>query len=346
MTDTAFFGAGGSHAFRAALLAWYARGHRAMPWRDTADPYRIWLAETMLQQTTVAAVVPYYARFLARFPTLAALAAADIQDVLALWQGLGYYRRAHLLHACARTVMTEHGGHFPATEDSLRALPGFGPYTAAVVAACAFGQPANVVDGNVERVVARVFRHLNPLPRAKPVLRAHAATLVDGLAAGAEATAYANAIMELGSQVCVPKAPLCMVCPVAAFCAAHAHGDAADYPRKDRKKETPTKRGIAWVLRGPANTLLLRQRPARGLLGGLWEVPHHGWEPARWAPPADTPAQDAGTVTHVFSHFRLELEVRVAELEAPAEAGQWFGVDHLPPLSTLMRKVVDKALAS
>jgi A/G-specific adenine glycosylase len=341
---TPFADAGGAPALRAALLGWYARGHRAMPWRETRDPYRIWLAESMLQQTTVTAVIPYYQRFLARFPDLATLAAADIADVLGLWQGLGYYRRAHLLLACARTVRETYGGQFPNDEDTLLTLPGFGPYTAAVVAACAFDRPTNVVDGNVERVVARLFRHAEPLPRAKSTLRTLAARLIEGMTA-AEARAYANAIMELGSQICVPKAPTCLVCPVSDFCAAQAVGDMTTYPRKSAKKVKPTKRGVAWVVRDARGRIWLRQRPAQGLLGGLWETPHSGWENA-YTPPALVAAEDCGVVVHVFTHFRLELDVRAVVAtneDVDWGDGAWFARDKLPPLATLMRKVVAAA---
>lgn len=330
-------------AFRQALLQWYARGHRPMPWRveggATPNPYHIWLAEIMLQQTTVAAVIPYFQRFLQAFPTVQSLAAADIQDVLHLWQGLGYYRRAHLLHRCAQVVVNDHGGSFPDTEAQLLKLPGVGAYTAAVVAATAFNQPATVVDGNVERVVTRLHRLSLPLPAAKQPIRRLAAAL----ACSSSAAAYANAIMELGSQVCTPKNPRCLLCPVADFCASHAAGDPTAYPVKAPKKALPHKHAQTYLITDKSGRIYLRQRPANGLLASLWELPHTGWE--------DTPIPNidlentipSGAYTHTFTHFKLTLHLHRATATFPAENA--FSPNALPPLSTLMKKALHTALS-
>lgn len=335
--------------FRQNLLTWYAHGHRAMPWRDAgATPYHIWLAEIMLQQTTVAAVIPYYQRFLNRFLTLQSLAEAPIDDVLAHWQGLGYYRRAHLLHKCAQTVLKDHHGHFPTTEAELLTLPGLGPYTAAVIAATAFNQPANVVDGNVERVISRVFRIAAPLPAAKPQIRAAAATL----ASPEEPCLYANAIMELGSQICTPTNPQCFLCPVNEDCQAMAHRDQLAYPVKTPKKASPLHTATAWLITDPSGNLYLQQRPATGLLASLWELPHSGWEPhhhksgTTLQPPLALPSTTpAGTHTHTFTHFKLTLNLYhaiVPEIPAPNR----FSLQNLPAFSTLMRKAIEVALAT
>lgn len=314
-----------------------------MPWREeAATPYHIWLAEIMLQQTTVAAVIPYYQRFLARFPNLESLAAAPIDDVLHLWQGLGYYRRAHLLHQCAQTVVNHHGGQFPATEAELLHLPGLGPYTAAVIAATAFNTPANVVDGNVERVISRIFRIAAPLPASKPQIRAAAAILTSP----EEPRLYANAIMELGSQVCTPTNPMCAFCPVAEDCNANLHRDQLSYPVKTPKKATPHHHATAWLMTDPQGNIYLQQRPATGLLASLWELPHSGWEPkstAQQAPQPLTHTTPAGSHTHTFSHFKLTLNLLRATVDMIPPANR-FAPHDLPPLSTLMRKALETAL--
>ena len=327
------------------LLEWYTHSHRAMPWRDeSASPYHIWLAEIMLQQTTVTAVIPYYQRFLQRFPTVQSLASAPIDDILHLWQGLGYYRRAHLLHKCAQTIVTDYHGQFPASEFELLGLPGLGPYTAAVIAATAFNQPANVVDGNVERVISRIYRISQPLPAAKPTIRSHAAKL----ASAEQPRLYANAIMELGSQLCPPQNPQCLICPVAQDCLANQHGDQTAYPVKTPKKATPHHHATAWLITDPAGNLYLQQRPATGLLASLWELPHSGWEPksTEQQPPFPlTNPSPAGTHTHTFTHFKLTLTLLHATT-AKIPAANAFTQANLPPLSTLMRKAMEVALAT
>jgi A/G-specific adenine glycosylase len=329
-----------AQAFRTRLLAWYARAHRPMPWRDLgATPYHIWLAEIMLQQTTVAAVIPYYRRFLMAFPTVESLAAAQIDQILHLWQGLGYYRRAHLLHKCAQTIVEKHHGQFPQTEAELLALPGLGAYTAAVLMATAFNQPATVVDGNVERVITRLFRVQQPLPSAKPAIRELAAQL----ACHAQPKLYANAIMELGSQICTPKNPNCLLCPVNEFCRAFKAGDQATYPRKSPKSALPEHTATAYLLTDSKGRLYLQQRPATGMLASLWELPHTGWErkPTHPAPaiPTHTNAQPVGAITHTFTHYKLTLNL-IAAATPKIPASHAFTAQNLPPLSTLMRKAL------
>src|SRR4051812_41990972 len=253
----------------AHLLRWYDRHRRVLPWRAaqgaSADAYKVWLSEIMLQQTTVKAVAPYYARFLDRFPTVADLAAAPLDDVLSLWAGLGYYARARNLHACAKAVAQRHGGEFPGDEDALRALPGIGAYTAAAIAAIAFDQRASPVDGNIERVVARLFAVEDELPDAKPEIRRLAATLTPARRAGD----FAQAMMDLGATLCTPKKPACVLCPWTDDCAARVRGDAETFPRKAAKPEGRLRRGAAYVVVRADGHLLVRTRPTKGLLGGM-----------------------------------------------------------------------------
>jgi A/G-specific adenine glycosylase len=313
---------------RAALLAWYDANARDLPWRvrpaaraagRRADPYRVWLSEVMLQQTTVPHATPYFLKFTARWPTVSALAAAEDGELMAAWAGLGYYARARNLLACARAVAGEHGGVFPDDEAGLRALPGLGPYTAAAVAAIAFDRPANVVDGNVERVIARLFAVEEPLPDAKPELKRLAAGLVRDERPGD----WAQALMDLGAGVCRPKAPLCERCPLAQACAARASGAPETWPRRAAKAERPHRYGVAYLLtRGEAVALV--RRPPKGLLGGMLALPTSDWRAARWseaealaAAPVPAPWRSAGEVAHVFTHFSLSLQVLRAEGEAP-----------------------------
>jgi A/G-specific adenine glycosylase len=338
------------------LLAWYDRHARTLPWRarpgDRADPYRVWLSEIMLQQTTVVAVGPYFRDFLARWPSVHDLAAADLDAVLHAWQGLGYYARARNLHKCARVVSAEHGGAFPDSEEALGRLPGIGAYTAAAVAAIAFGRRATVVDGNVERVVARLFRVTEPLPRAKPALRRLAETLTPAARAGD----YAQAMMDLGATICLPRKPKCMLCPLAEGCAARRSGDAEALPAKLPKATRPKRHGVVfWTLRRDG-AVLLRRRPENGLLGGLFEVPSTEWRAAPWSidEAADAaPARAAwrpleGVVRHGFTHFELELSLLVGSARGDAAGGGvWCPIDRLSDyaLPTLMKKVVRHALA-
>jgi A/G-specific adenine glycosylase len=342
-----------------ALLAWYDRHRRKLPWRalpgERSDPYRVWLSEIMLQQTTVKAVGPYYARFLARWPDVQALAAAPLDDVLKAWAGLGYYARARNLHACARVVAKRQGGKFPASEADLRALPGVGAYTAAAIAAIAFDVPASPVDGNIERVVARLYAVATPLPAAKPELRRHAAAMTPQQRAGD----FAQAMMDLGAAICTPKKPACVLCPWTGSCTARARGEAELYPPRSPKREGALRRGAAFVAHRADGFVLLRTRPAKGLLGGMTEVPTTAWttdfEPKDALKSASRFATKpkrriawrriAGVVRHTFTHFPLELDVYVAELPAgtPAPRGaRWVALAELggEALPSLMRKVL------
>jgi A/G-specific adenine glycosylase len=349
----------GADATRVApetLLAWYDRHRRALPWRarngERAEPYRVWLSEIMLQQTTVKAVAPYYARFLARFPTVTDLAAAPRDAVLSLWAGLGYYARARNLHACAQAVAAQHAGAFPDTEEGLRALPGIGAYTAAAIAAIAFDRRASPVDGNIERVIARLFAIEEELPAAKPRIRALAEQLTPDRRAGD----FAQAMMDLGATLCTPKSPACVLCPFSAPCAARARGDQESYPRKARKKTGTLRRGAAYVAVRDDGFILLRTRPAKGLLGGMSEVPTSPWSAEFDAARAldDAPFSAAwrrvpGVVTHTFTHFPLELLVyraRVDGRKALPAGSFWTALDALDAtaLPSVMRKVIGHAV--
>jgi A/G-specific adenine glycosylase len=339
------------------LLAWYDRAARALPWREPpgvfADPYRVWLSEIMLQQTTVKAVIPYFQRFVARWPDVADLAAAELDDVLAAWAGLGYYSRARNLHACARAVVERHGGAFPENEAALLDLPGIGAYTAAAISAIAFGIPATAVDGNVERVVARLFAVEQPLPGAKPEIRRLAASLVPADRPGD----FTQAMMDLGATICSPRSPACGVCPVMERCDARAQGIAERLPAKAPKKERPTRYGAAFVAIRPDGAVLLRRRPPKGLLGGMLETPSTQWGGTRPSP-ADALAavplagdwrRLPGSVGHTFTHFHLELEVYRADClsEATGAEGLWHAQNQLAEaaLPTVMRKVIAHGLA-
>ena len=342
------------------LLAWYDRHARRLPWRalpdETADPYGVWLSEIMLQQTTVAAVAPYYRGFLERWPRVHDLAAAPLDDVLTAWAGLGYYARARNLHKCARVVSVEFDGAFPDSEAGLRALPGIGAYTAAAIAAIAFGRPATVVDGNVERVVARLFTVETPLPAAKAELRRLAETLTPATAEGRPGD-YAQAMMDLGATVCLPRNPKCMLCPLQADCSGRARGLAAELPRRSPKAERPTRRGVAFWTLDSDGRILLRRRPEKGLLGGMMEVPSTAWtaagasatEASAQAPAALDWRPLPGLVRHTFTHFHLELEVWAGAVANGGEAdGRWVALDELgdQALPSVMRKVVKHALTA
>jgi A/G-specific adenine glycosylase len=336
-----------------ALLVWYDRHARVMPWRvgpqDRAagvrpDPYRIWLSEVMLQQTTVAAVKDYFRRFVDRWPTVAALAAAEDAEVMGEWAGLGYYARARNLLACARAVVTLHGGQFPTTRDGLMGLPGVGPYTAAAVAAIAFDEPAVVVDGNVERVMARLYRVEEPLPGAKAAL----VRLAAGLTPARRAGDYAQAVMDLGATICTPRNPACGICPWREPCLARAVGVQADLPRKVAKLAKPVRQGMVWIARRVDGAVLLETRPERGLLGGMLGWPGSGWDGAGGAPPLAADWRDAGAeVRHTFTHFHLRLGIEVAEvgLGAMPERGIFLPRSGFRPsdLPTVMRKAWDIA---
>jgi A/G-specific adenine glycosylase len=341
---------------RKRLLDWYDANARVLPWRVgpaeraagvRPDPYRVWLSEIMLQQTTGPHAAPYFLDFTRRWPTVQALAAAQKAEVMAAWAGLGYYARARHLIACARDVAGEHGGAFPTAEEGLRALPGVGPYTAAAVAAIAFDRPANVVDGNVERVIARLFAVETPLPDAKPELKRLAGELVTDDRPGD----WAQALMDLGATLCRPRQPLCERCPLAQDCAARAGGAPQTYPRRAAKAERPRRRGAAFVLTSGGAVALVR-RPSKGLLGGMLGLPTSDWgkEPAQpnAALAAALETADwslAGEIEHVFTHFALTLQVLRAEAPAQAEGVLWLPVeDAAQALPSVFRKALRLSL--
>lgn len=328
------------------ILAHYDGAARTLPWRSppgmpSPDPYHVWLSEVMLQQTTVAAVKAYFARFTERWPTVEALAAAADGDVMAAWAGLGYYARARNLLACARQVVAVHGGHFPDTEAGLRALPGIGAYTAAAIAAIAFGKRAVVLDGNVERVVSRLHAVETPLPAAKPVLYA----LTDAVTPTERAGDFAQAMMDLGATICTPRKPLCSLCPIAETCAGRP--TAERFPIKPAKTAKPERKGIAWWIEVDGDVLLVR-RPDKGLLGGMRALPGCDWQGGDKTPPIAGSWTSLGTVTHVFTHFRLTLSVaglRCAQRPAIVPSAEWWPIDrlHEAGLPTLFNKAAKAA---
>ena len=342
---------------RAALLAWYDREGRALPWRvrpeDRAagvrpDPYAIWLSEVMLQQTTIPHGTPYWHKFLSLYPTVEDLARAPLDDVLTHWAGLGYYARARNLHKCAKAVV-ERGG-WPKTKAELQKLPGIGDYTASTIAAICFSEPTTIVDGNVERVISRIHRVEEPLPKAKKTLKALAAVLSDPERSGD----YGQAVMDLGATICTPKSPSCLICPWAQWCAARMAGDQTRYPVKAPKKKQPVRYSNAFVaVKG--HEVWLQRRPDEGLLGGMMEVPNSAWvaeaeaEAEEMIPPVPADWQATGDIRHLFTHIDLRLRVFRADVKGdlPGE-GRWVAVDRLgdEALPSLMRKVLDAALAS
>ncbi len=345
-----------NHNMAAILLEWYDVHARRMPWRvsplDRArgvqpDPYAVWMSEIMLQQTTVATVGAYFARFIARWPTVRDLAAARDADVMGEWAGLGYYARARNLLKCARAVVDVHGGAFPADHDALLKLPGIGPYTAAAVSSIAFDLPHAVLDGNVERVMARLNDIHTPLPEAKPILMAQARSLTPQERPGD----YAQAVMDLGATICTPKSPACGICPWRDPCAARAAGTMADLPRKTPKKAKPVRHGTVYLGRRADGAWLLETRPEKGLLGGMLGWPGSDWVDAALPLPAGTPPAPgdwrvlAGEVRHTFTHFQLMLRVMVADVppEAAPERGSFMAPEAFRPsdLPTVMRKAFD-----
>src|SRR6056297_663473 len=331
------------------LLDWYDRHARTMPWRVgpaaraqgiRPDPYRVWMSEIMLQQTTVAAVKSYFESFTMRWPTLSDLAQAEDQDVMAAWAGLGYYARARNLLKCARVVHADHGGRFPETYDGLIVLPGIGPYTAAAIASIAFDLPETVLDGNVERVMARLHDDHTPLPAAKPVFMGYASALTPNDRPGC----YAQAVMDLGATICTPRNPACGLCPWRKSCAAWAEGTAKDLPKKTPKKRKPTRLGIAYLARRVDGAWLLEQRPDSGLLGGML-----GWPGSEWndAPAEDPPIRAEwrtlpAEARHTFTHFHLKLTVKTAlvPMDRTPARGHFVEAEAFDPddLPTVMRK--------
>jgi A/G-specific adenine glycosylase len=345
-----------SHARR--LLAWYGKNRRDLPWRALpgkgADAYGVWLSEIMLQQTTVGAVIPYYRHFTQRWPDIEALARAPLDEVLVAWQGLGYYARARNLVKCAGVLASEYGGVFPKSVETLVKLPGIGPYSAAAIAAIAFGRPEVVVDGNVERVIARLYAVAEPVPGAKAELRRLAA----GLSPRRRPGDYAQAMMDLGATICIPRAPRCGSCPLRDGCRAHAEGAAAAYPRRAPRAKRPLRRGTAWFAVNEKGEILLRRRPEDGLLGGMMEVPSSPWRAGgRKAPILPKVAAPwrilERPVAHVFTHFRLELQVAWVRIKAGqarelAPDGVWAAPDALGgfALPSVMKKVCAAGLAA
>ncbi len=347
-----------------ALLDWYDRERRDLPWRyepgEAADAYRVWLSEIMLQQTTVRTVIPYFEKFIALWPSIFDLANADEEAVLQAWAGLGYYTRARNLHACARQVVDEHGGIFPREEKVLRGLPGIGPYTAAAIASIAYGERATPVDGNVERVTARLHAVREALPDAKPVLRRLAAELTPAERAGD----FAQAMMDLGATVCTPKRPSCLVCPLQEACEAHALGVESELPYRDARPDRPVRRGIAFLAVSEDGAVLLRRRPDTGLLARMMEIPSTEWienkpmssEALRSAPLRAEWWPVPGRVVHTFTHFRLELEVYRAVVPANAELTFWADSQRCrwvaraklsgEALPTLMRKIISHGFST
>ena len=343
----------------AALLAWYDCHHRDLPWRvtpraaaggATAEPYRVWLSEVMLQQTTVEAVKPYFLRFLEQWPTVDALAAADPDDVMKAWAGLGYYSRARNLKKCADQVASVHGGRFPGTEEGLRDLPGIGAYTAAAIAAIAFGRAAAVVDGNVERVVSRLFAVSTPLPAAKAEIKRHVEAMLPAHRPGD----FAQAMMDLGATICSPKRPKCMLCPVNDACVALREGDPALYPVKAARRQKPLRRGAAFVAVRGDGAVLLRKRPPAGLLGGMAEPPTSDWnarqdgETGIEAAPFSADWHPHGTIRHVFTHFELALDVfRADGVGHAAPEGWWWSSPRdlsTEALPSVMKKAIEAAM--
>nr|WP_194299992.1 A/G-specific adenine glycosylase [Acetobacter musti] len=357
-----------------ALLNWYDRNRRSLPWRaspgDLADPYHVWISEIMLQQTTVRAVIPYYLRFLERFPTLSSLAGAPVDDVLVLWAGLGYYSRARNLHRCAQ-VLVENGG-FPRDVEGLKALPGIGAYTAAAIAAIAFGIPVVPVDGNVERVTARVFAVEAPLPGARKILAERAATLNMGRAARNRPSDFAQALFDLGAGICTPRSPACVLCPWQDGCAGRKAGIQALLPYRAPKADRPARYGVHFLLTDDTGRILMRRRPSTGLLGGTVELPGTDWRSAPWPPGDALPYapfaerageseragenvrcirwESAGSVKHVFTHFSLSVAVQVARLSTmpnpDGSDGFLVRTDEMQKnaLSSLMKKCVQTGL--
>ena len=340
------------------LLTWYDHNRRDLPWRakpgEVADPYRVWLSEIMLQQTTVPAAAPYFRAFTERWPTVRDLAAAPLDDVLVAWAGLGYYARARNLHACAKAVVAEFSAHFPEDEAELRRLPGIGAYTSAAIAAIAFGRKATPVDGNIERVMSRIFAVEEELPSAKKTLARLAAELTPATRAGD----FAQALMDLGATICTPRRPSCLVCPIESDCAAHAMAIEASLPARAVKKPRPERFGTAFLVISESGRILLRQRPPTGLLASMLEVPSTEWtemrpvakEALRRVPVRGDWWPVVGSVVHVFTHFRLEMTVyralvrdeAVVDLWAEPERCRWVHRRDLDDvaLPSVMRKII------
>jgi len=344
---------------RRKLLTWYDSHKRELPWRVKTnrkkDPYKIWLSEIMLQQTTVKAVGPYFQHFLKTWPTIDKLAKATLDDVLRVWQGLGYYSRARHMHKCAKLICNNFSGRFPNTEEQLEQLPGIGPYTAAAISAIAFDKPANVVDGNIERVITRIFGIFTPFPEAKTIVKDCAAKLAPKTTRGRPGD-YAQAVMDLGAIVCRPKKPLCDLCPWKKCCIANQRNFVDQVPQKVSKKVKPVRKGIVFLALMSDGSLFLRRRPETGLLGGMMEFPSTNWlersispeEICEAAPFKTQWVKITGTVTQPFTHFELQLQVRVAVVENKPKSSEGIWVDRNRlddfALPNIMKKVLAFAL--
>jgi A/G-specific adenine glycosylase len=341
----------------AALLSWYDRHHRDLPWRTPPsairagkrpNPYHVWLSEIMLQQTTVEAVKPYFRKFTVLWPTVEALASADPDDIMKAWAGLGYYSRARNLRKCAEEVVAKHHGHFPREETELKALPGIGDYTATALAAIAFDRPAAVVDGNVERIVARLIALERPVRELKPEIRLFVRRMTPENRPGD----FAQGMMDLGATICTPRSPACFLCPLSGNCIALERGETDRFPVKSAKPEKPKRQGSAFVAVRGDGAILLRKRAEKGLLGGMSEVPTTAWtaridgETGAGAAPFAADWQSAGSIRHVFTHFELDLSVYRAEIEdlVLPDGWWWSPAVHEEALPTVMKKAIEAAI--
>jgi len=338
-----------------ALLDWYDHNARSLPWRISPEakiggispnPYHVWLSEIMLQQTTVVTVIPYFEKFIEAWPTIEKMAQADLDDILTAWAGLGYYARARNLHKCALYITSERGGEFPTRYDDLLKLPGIGVYTAAAICSIVYDVPATVVDGNVERVLSRLFNITTPLPDSRPEIREYAEILTPDHRPGD----YAQALMDLGATICMPRVLKCDHCPLHDNCKASALGSAKELPARIRKKARPTRRGYAFWAEYDGK-VWLRRRPEKGLLGRMMEVPSDEWVPSNSWDNFPTPRIPIianweilpGMVCHTFTHFHLELKIVRLELEEMInlQEGEWCPVDERDKyaLPTVMKKI-------
>lgn len=335
--------------FRGQMLDWYDRHQRQLPWRATKgqmpDPYHVWLSEIMLQQTTVAAVAPYFIKFLGLWPTVHDLANAAQEEVMSAWAGLGYYARARNLHKCAQIVSTEYKGTFPQTQGELKTLPGIGDYTSAAITAIAFNKPATVVDGNIERIMARYFAIEDALPKSKPTLKALAGDIFENFEE--RPGDLAQALMDLGATICIPKAPRCILCPISENCRGRAQGIAETLPKKEKKKAQPQKIGHVYWIENDAGEVLLHRRPPKGLLGGMIALPTSSWVKAKPSAPKflQKRTQDLSvSIHHTFTHFHLELKLRTARYHdnAPDEHF-WLAANEIDPQSfpTVFKKALN-----
>ena len=339
--------------FSTLLLGWYDQNAREMPWRWSPqditrgikpDPYKVWLSEVMLQQTMVKVVIPYYLKFVNRWPDIYSLAHADLDDILKEWAGLGYYSRARNLHSCAKKIVDCYGGFFPNTDKELRSLPGIGTYIASAIQAIAFCQPATVIDGNIERVITRLFAIQSPQAQAKKLIRKQAEKLTPTTRPGD----YAQALMDLGATLCRPRSPLCFKCPLRLCCQAFQKGVQDEIPQPRKRNHIPTRSGTMLVVLNQNNCLLVERRPEGGLLGGTMGWPGYGWEPNKdkQSLPIENPTTIPGHVHHTFSHFKAQIKVQIGQIDVEyclSDGYRLIPLDTFDPQSmpTLMRKVYD-----